>query len=415
MSYIRELAQKTKLSQILFSKITITKKNEMLQVIKQYLLKDENIKAVLSQNSIDVQHATNNGISNVMIDRLMLNQEKIQCMANGIMNVINAPDPIGEVIDGRTLYNGLQLQKKRVPLGVIGIIYESRPNVTVDIAVTCLKASNGVILKGGKEAIHTNKILVDIMKSAISSIGINSDVLSLVEDNSRDVTMEMFKLNQFIDVLIPRGGEALIKTVVDNATIPVIETGVGNCHIYVDKYADINKALNIVMNAKTSRPSVCNSCESLVIHKDIAHEFLPLMKNRFNEKDVKLLGCENTIKIIEADLASEQDFKTEFLDYKISIKIVDNIKEAVNHIQEYTTNHSEAIITDNINRANYFTDNIDAAVVYVNASTRFTDGEEFGMGPEIGISTQKLHARGPMGLKEITSTKYIINGNGQIR
>jgi len=415
MSYIIDLASKTKLAQHDIANATITQKQEILRGIAKSLL--ENTEKIISANKIDLGNAAENGVAPTMLDRLMIDKSRIEGMANGVIQVSDLPDPIGEVLQGNTLPNGLKILKKRVPLGVIGIIYESRPNVTVDAAVLCLKASNAVILRGGKEAINTNIALIGIMQEVIEKYGLNPNIVSLVSDTSREVSTQMMQLNGYIDVLIPRGGAGLINAVIKNATIPVIETGVGNCHVYVDSAAELSMGVNIVNNAKTSRPSVCNACESLLVHKDIAKKFLPMVKAKLDEKNVKLLGCEKTIKILGdcVSLATEQDYATEFLDYIISIKVVDSVEMAIDHIQKYTTHHSEVIVTSNIENADKFTSQVDAAAVYVNASSRFTDGEVFGLGAEIGISTQKIHARGPMGLKELTSQKYIILGNGNIR
>lgn len=415
MSYIIELAKKTKLAQRDIANATQTQKNMLLRAISQALL--DNKSFIIEKNKLDLANAKNNNISDVMVDRLMIDENRIQAMADGVLKVLALQDPIGEILEGKTLPNGLQVEKKRVPLGVIGIIYESRPNVTVDAAVLCLKASNAVILRGGKEAINTNIALTKIMQDAIESQGLNKDIISLVSDTSREVSTQMMKLNGYIDVLIPRGGAGLIKAVVENATVPVIETGVGNCHIYIDDESDLQMGAQILYNAKVSRPSVCNACENLLVHKAVASEFLPIAKKMLDNKNVVLLGCDKTIEILGNSVikATHEDYCTEFLDYKLSVKVVDDLEEAISHIQTYTSHHSEAIITSNINHANEFTSRVDAAAVYVNASTRFTDGEEFGMGAEIGISTQKLHARGPMGLKELTSSKYIIVGNGNIR
>lgn len=415
MSYIIELATKTKAAQSDIANASQTKKNELLNVIANALI--TNTSRIIEQNKIDLANAKQNGISDTMIDRLMIDEKRIEGMVNGIAKVIALPDPIGEILEGKTLPNGLQIQKKRVPLGVIGIIYESRPNVTVDAATLCLKASNAVILRGGKEAIHTNIILTQIMQEAISSQGLNPNIVSLVSDTSREVSTQMMQLNGYINVLIPRGGAGLIQAVIKNATVPVIETGVGNCHVYIDNESDLQMGAEILYNAKVSRPSVCNACENLLVHKAVANEFLPMAKKLLDQNNVVLLGCDKTIEILGDCVieATEEDYLTEFLDYKLSIKVVDDLNQAIEHIQNYTSHHSEAIITNNLQHANEFTARVDAAAVYVNASTRFTDGEVFGLGAEIGISTQKLHARGPMGLKELTSMKYIIMGNGNIR
>lgn len=415
MSYIIDLASKTKLAQGDIANATTTKKQELLREIAKSLL--ENTEKIISANKIDLANASENGVAPTMLDRLMIDKSRVEGMANGVIQVSDLPDPIGEVLQGNTLPNGLKILKKRVPLGVIGIIYESRPNVTVDAAVLCLKASNAVILRGGKEAINTNIALIEIMREVIEKQGLNPNIVSLVSDTSREVSTQMMKLNGYIDVLIPRGGAGLIDAVIKNATVPVIETGVGNCHVYVDSMAELSMGVDIVFNAKTSRPSVCNACESLLVHKDIAEKFLPMVKAKLDEKKVKLLGCEKTIQILGdcVSLATDEDYATEFLDYIISIKVVDTVEMAIEHIQKYTTHHSEVIVTSNIANADKFTSQVDAAAVYVNASSRFTDGEVFGLGAEIGISTQKIHARGPMGLKELTSQKYIVLGNGNIR
>lgn len=415
MSYIIELAQKVKDAQKEIAMLGENDKNELLLAISHALL--QNADKIIDANKKDLQSAKQNGISDTMIDRLMLNHDRIKAISDSVKKVIAFPDPIGEVIDGKALPNGLTIVKKRVPLGVIGIIYESRPNVTVDSAVLCLKSSNAAILRGGKEAINSNSALMEIMQEAIRSNGFNHNMIALIEDTSRETATEMMKLNGYIDVLIPRGGAGLIQAVIQNATVPVIETGVGNCHIYVDSYADLDKAVEIVYNAKTSRPSVCNACESLLVHSAAANKFLPMVKTRLDEKNVALVGCDRTIKLLGdcVQAATDIDYASEFLDYKLSVKIVDNIDEAIQHIQKYTTHHSEAIVTDNINNANEFSNRVDAAVVYINSSTRFTDGEVFGMGAEIGISTQKLHVRGPMGVRELTSMKYIVTGNGNVR
>lgn len=415
MSYIIELAQKVKDAQKEIAMLGENDKNELLLAISHTLL--QNADKIIDANKKDLQSAKQNGISDTMIDRLMLNHDRIKAISDSVKKVIAFPDPIGEVIDGKALPNGLTIVKKRVPLGVIGIIYESRPNVTVDSAVLCLKSSNAAILRGGKEAINSNSALMEIMQEAIRSYGFNHNMIALIEDTSRETATEMMKLNGYIDVLIPRGGAGLIQAVIQNATVPVIETGVGNCHIYVDSYADLDKAVEIVYNAKTSRPSVCNACESLLVHSAAANKFLPMVKARLDEKNVALVGCDRTIKLLGdcVQAATDIDYASEFLDYKLSVKIVDNIDDAIQHIQKYTTHHSEAIVTDNINNASEFSNRVDAAVVYINSSTRFTDGEVFGMGAEIGISTQKLHVRGPMGVRELTSMKYIVTGNGNVR
>lgn len=338
-------------------------------------------------------------------------------MATGVAEVAALSDPIGRILDGKTLKNGLKIEKVTVPMGVIGIIYEARPNVTSDAAALCLKAGSAVILRGGKEAIHSNRAIMDVMRAAIRTVGFPEDCIALVQDTSRQSATELMQLTDYLDVLIPRGGAGLIKSVVENAKVPVIETGVGNCHVYVDENADAEMAVNIVFNAKTSRPSVCNAIETVLVHKSIAQTVLPAMKAALETKNVEIRGCETTKAILGDSIiaATEDDYAKEFLDYILAIRVVDSLDDAINHIARYSTGHSECIVTGNYAAAETFTARVDAAAVYVNASTRFTDGGEFGLGAEIGISTQKLHARGPMGLNELTSMKFIIKGQGQIR
>jgi glutamate-5-semialdehyde dehydrogenase len=351
-----------------------------------------------------------------IIDRLMLNEERIGAIAEGVRQIVELEDPIGEVLSMKKRPNGLVIGQKRVPLGVVGIIYESRPNVTVDAAALCLKTSNSVMLRGSSDAINSNMELVRIMKEALVEAGIKEGAIELVEDTSREIATEFMKLSEYMDVLIPRGGAGLIKAAVKNATVPVIETGIGNCHVYVDESADMEMAYDILINAKTSRTSVCNACESLLVHKSIKDKFLPEAIKRLKEKNVEVRGCEETLKVCSDVIpAKEEDYGTEYLDLIISVKVVDSVEDAINHINKYGTGHSESIVTESYSHSQKFLDHVDAAAVYVNASTRFTDGSEFGFGAELGISTQKMHARGPMGLKELTSTKYIIYGDGQIR
>lgn len=391
------------------------KKNDALHAIANALRKhsDEIIKA----NEKDIENGKNSGMSESLLDRLKLSPERIEGMAQGVEQVAALADPIGRVLDGRTLDNGLKIEKVTVPMGVIGIIYEARPNVTSDAAALCLKAGSAVILRGGKEAINSNKAVANIMRDAIEKAGFPKDCVALVEDTSRQSATELMQLSDYLDVLIPRGGAGLIKSVVNNAKVPVIETGTGNCHVYVDKSADIDMAANIIYNAKTSRPSVCNAIETVLVHKDIANEALPAIKTELDKKNVEIRGCEKTRAILGDSVvpATENDYATEFLDYILSVRVVDDIDAAIEHIAKYSTGHSESIITNDYASAEKFTSCVDSAAVYVNASTRFTDGGEFGLGAEIGISTQKLHARGPMGLNELTSSKYIIKGNGQVR
>jgi len=373
-------------------------------------------KEIIGTNNIDVENARQKGTPEAMLDRLSLNEKRILDMADGIRQVASLPDPIGEVLGMVKRPNGLIIGRTRVPLGVIGIIYESRPNVTADAASLCIKSGNATILRGGSEAINSNKIIAKIMQEAGLKAGLPDGAIELIEDTSRDTAVGLMKLNDYIDVLIPRGGAGLIKTVVQNATIPVIETGTGNCHVYVDAECDMQMAQNIVINAKTSRPSVCNAEETLLVHEAIAKEFLPSMLKSLQEKNVEIRGCEKTMEIYSnITPATELDWATEYNDYIIAVKVVSGIDEAIDHISKYGTKHSEAIVTTNYNNSQRFLAEVDAAAVYVNASTRFTDGFEFGFGAEIGISTQKIHARGPMGLTELTTIKYIIYGNGQIR
>ncbi len=371
---------------------------------------------ILTENYKDIENARANGMKDTMLDRLTLTNDRIDDMISGAEKLLSLDDPVGEVISMWERPNGIKIGKKRVPLGVIGIIYEARPNVTVDAALLCLKTSNAVILKGGKEAINSNIALVNVIKEALKELGFDENFVNIIKDTDRETTLEFMKLNNYLDVLIPRGGAGLIKATLENATVPVIETGTGNCHIYVDENFDPEMALKIIINAKTQRPSVCNACESLLIHKNVANEFLPLVVDKLKKKRVEIRGCENCLSIC-ADVipASEEDFYKEYNDLIISVKIVDGIDEAILHINEHSTGHSECIITNNYFNSEKFLNEIDSACVYVNASTRFTDGFEFGFGAEIGISTQKLHARGPMGLEQLTSIKYIIYGNGQVR
>jgi len=371
---------------------------------------------IIDKNKIDIQNSINKGIGTQMIDRLMLNEDRIKAIAEGVRQIADLEDPVGEVLSMKKRPNGLLIGQKRVPLGVIGIIYESRPNVTVDAASLCLKSSNAVMLRGSGDAINSNKELVKIMKMSLAEAGINEGAIELVEDTSRETAANFMKLNEYLDVLIPRGGAGLIKTALKNSTVPVIQTGTGNCHVYVDEFADLDMAYSILINAKTTRTSVCNSCESLLVHKNIKDKFLAEAVAKLREKNVEVRGCEETVKIIDDVIpATEDDYGREFLDLIISVKVVDSIDEAINHINKYGTGHSEAIVTENYTNSQRFLNEVDAAAVYVNASTRFTDGFEFGFGAEIGISTQKMHARGPMGLKELTTSKYIIYGNGQVR
>ena len=414
MSYTQELGIRAKAAEAVISTAGTRVKNEALAAVSKALI--DNQELIIAENAKDLAAARENGMSEAKQDRLRLDAKRIADMAKGVDELIALGDPIGEIIEGCTRPNGLRITKTRAPLGVIGIIYESRPNVTVDAAALCLKAGNVVILKGGKEAINSNICLGAIMRKAIAGAGLPEDVIQVVENTSRETTTEIMRLNGYIDVLIPRGSAGLIQAVVQNATVPVIETGAGNCHVYVDASADMDMAVDITDNAKTQRPSVCNAIESLLVHKDCAEKFLPLIAERFRAHNVKIYGCERTMAILsEAEKATETEYATEFNDYVIAVKVVDDIDEAIAHIRKYSTRHSECIVTSTLANAEKFQREIDAAAVYVNASTRFTDGGEFGLGAEIGISTQKLHARGPMGLRELTTVKYLINGNGQIR
>ena len=413
MDYIIGLGKSAKVAQVTLADASTALKNKALTAISEALLvnKDDIIKA----NSLDLDNGKANGMSESLLDRLALTEARIKDIANSVLEIVALPDPVGVVKSGSTRPNGLNIEKVAVPMGTIAVIYEARPNVTIDAAALCLKSGNAVILRGGKEAINSNIATANIMRQAIESVGLDKNCIQLVEDTSRETANALMKLNGYIDVLIPRGGAGLINSVVQNATVPVIETGVGNCHIYVDKTADINMAVDIIYNAKTSRPSVCNAAESLVIHKDIAAQALPAIKSKLDEKNVELCGDEYAGNIIDITLATDEDWGKEYLDYKMSIKTVDNVEEAIAHINTYSTGHSEAIITNDYNSAQKFTKLVNSSAVYVNASTRFTDGGQFGFGAEIGISTQKLHARGPIGLPELTTTKFVIRGNGQIR
>ena len=390
-------------------------KNQALEAMASQLLKAT--EAILAANQIDME-AARGKISEVMLDRLFLDQERIEGMAQGIRALIDLPDPIGEVLDTEVLENGLEIQKVRVAMGVIGIIYESRPNVTSDAAALAIKSGNAVVLRTGKDAFHSAQAIVTALKAGLEEAGLNPDLLQLIQDTSRASSLAMMKAKGYLDLLIPRGGAGLIQAVVENAIVPVIETGTGIVHVYVDKEADFQKALAIIENAKTSRPSVCNALEVLLVDRAIASDFLPLVKSRLvddRERSVELRLDEQAQAIISGTAAQEQDFDTEFLDYILAVKVVDGVEEATDHIEAHSTHHSDAIVTENPETAAYFTKQVDSAAVYVNASTRFTDGGQFGLGCEMGISTQKLHARGPMGLREMTSYKYIVSGNGQVR
>ena len=389
-------------------------KNRVLKKAAENLVADAD--AIIAANALDMEHGREKGMSKGLLDRLFLDQSRIEAMAEGLCQVSELDDPIGEVLGMKKRPNGLLIGQKRVPLGVVGIIYEARPNVTADAFALCFKTGNAVILRGGSDALESNKAIVTAIRNGLKKEGIPEDAISLIEDTSHETAREFMRMNGYLDVLIPRGGAGLIRTVVENSTVPVIETGTGNCHIYVDESADFDMALDIIFNAKTQRIGVCNACESTLVHRKIAKEFLPLMKKRLDEKNVEIRADEGARSIVpEFTAATEEDWGKEYLDYILSCKIVDSVDEAIAHINRYNTGHSEAIVTKDYENAQKFLNEVDAAAVYVNASTRFTDGFEFGFGAEIGISTQKLHARGPMGLLALTTTKYIIYGNGQVR
>lgn len=412
MGKVREIAEAAKASKTAMNRLNTIEKNKVLEAMAAGLL--SHTEEIMKQNALDVNAAREKGRTPALIDRLALDKKRIQGMAQGLRDVADLPDPIGEIIHATKRPNGLLIAKQRVPMGVVGIIYEARPNVTADAIGLCLKTSNAVVLKGGSEAIHSNRAIADVLIRAGEAAGMPKGAVGLITDTSREAVVEMMKLNGVIDVLIPRGGGGLIQSVVQNATIPVIETGTGNCHIYVDKSADFDMAVEITVNAKTTRPAVCNAAESLLVNRDIAAEFLPKVFRALREKNVEIRGDAMCQKY-GALPATEEDYATEFLDYVISVRVVDDVDAAIAHINTYGTGHSEAIVTNDYRNAEQFKADVDSAAVYVNASTRFTDGFEFGFGAEIGISTQKLHARGPMGLEELTTTKYVIDGDGQIR
>ncbi|MDO4328230.1 MAG: glutamate-5-semialdehyde dehydrogenase [Lachnospiraceae bacterium] len=411
---LQEIGQRAQAVSRKLGILGVTEKNQGLLAAAKSLIAGQ--EEILAANQKDMEKAAAAGMSQGLLDRLKLTQARIQGMADGLRQVAALDDPVGEVLSMKQRPNGLMIGQKRVPLGVIGIIYEARPNVTADAFGLCFKSGNAVILKGGSDAICSNQAIVACLQRGLLEANLPADAVQLISDTDRAVTQAFMKLNQYVDVLIPRGGAGLIRAVVENSTIPVIETGTGNCHIFVDESADFNMALDIIFNAKTQRIGVCNACESLIIHRKIAAGFLPLLKARLDEKQVEIRGDEEACRIVpEFVKATEEDWGREYLDYMISCKLVDSVEEAIEHINRYNTKHSEAIITKDYANAQKFLNEVDAAAVYVNASTRFTDGCEFGFGAEIGISTQKLHARGPMGLKELTTTKYIIYGNGQVR
>ena len=411
---LEKLGQNAKNAEVILRNLSTNDKNRTLETVAQALV--DHTEEILEANALDVENGKNNQMPEGLIDRLMLNADRIEGMADGLRQLVGLEDPIGEVTGMKKRPNGLLIGQKRVPLGVIGIIYEARPNVTSDAFGLCFKTGNVVILKGGSDAIHSNTAIVKCIREALVSAGITENAIQLIEDTSRETAAEFMKMNQYVDVLIPRGGRGLIKAVVNQSTIPVIETGTGNCHIYVDETADLQMAADIVINAKTQRVGVCNACESLLVNRKVKDAFLPVLAERLKEKHVEVRADKDAGELMPgAVAATEEDWGTEYLDYILSVKVVDSVDDAIAHINKYNTKHSEAIITNDYAHSQKFLDEVDAAAVYVNASTRFTDGNEFGFGAEIGISTQKLHARGPMGLLALTTTKYIIYGSGQVR
>ena len=415
MTFIDTLGQQAKVAGRRIAKLSTAAKNDLLNQVAKALVAESAY--IITENAKDMANAKENGISEIMQDRLLLTEDRIAGIAEGVRQVADLQDPIGQVVRGYTNLDGLKIVQKRVPMGVIAMIFESRPNVSIDAFSLAFKTNNAIILRGGRDAINSNKALVTVARKALENAGITADAVQLVEDTSHEVAEELMAATKYVDLLIPRGGARLIQTVKEKAKVPVIETGVGNCHIYVDKYANLDMATQIVINAKTQRPSVCNAAESLVVHADIAEDFLPNLEKAISKvQAVEFRADEKALKLMEKSVpASPEDFATEFLDYIMSVKVVDSLDEAIGWINTYTTSHSEAIVTQDISRAEQFQDDVDAAAVYVNASTRFTDGFVFGLGAEIGISTQKMHARGPMGLEALTSTKFYINGQGQIR
>lgn len=409
-----QLGKRAKEAENSLRTISTDKKNQVLAAVAEHLCK--NTEALLAANEMDIKNGKANHMPEGLIDRLLLTKERIEGMAEGLRQLVGLEDPIGEITGMKKRPNGLLIGQKRVPLGVIGIIYEARPNVTADAFGLCFKTGNVVILKGGSDAIHSNQAIVDCIRETLKEQGLTEDAIQLISDTSRETAGEFMKMNEYVDVLIPRGGKGLIKAVVNQSTIPVIETGTGNCHIYVDETADLKMAADIILNAKTQRVGVCNACESLLVHADVKDALLPVLAKRLKEKNVEMRADGEALPLMPGAVsATEEDWGTEYLDYILSIRIVYSVEEAIAHINRYNTGHSEAIITENYTHAQKFLDQVDAAAVYVNASTRFTDGFEFGYGAEIGISTQKLHARGPMGLLALTTTKYIIYGSGQTR
>lgn len=413
MTALEQMGQKARAAARVLASAGEKKDRALYRIADAFRKESETIRKA---NEQDLVAAKQNGMSQSLLDRLTLTPQRLESMAQGVEEVAAQPDPVGLVLEGGRRPNGLMIEKITVPLGVIGMIYEARPNVTGDAAALCLKAGNAVILRGGKEALHSNQAIANVMRAALAETGLPEDCVQLVQDVSRQSAIEMMELTGYLDVLIPRGGAGLIQSVVKNARVPVIETGVGNCHVYVDKKADLAMAASIIENAKTSRPSVCNAIETILVHKDVAEKALPLIAEKLAPHHVELRGCERTRQILPQVVpATEEDWKTEYLDYILAVKVVDSQEEAMAHIAAYGSGHSEAIVTDDYAAAETFLNTVDAAAVYVNASTRFTDGGQFGLGAEIGISTQKLHARGPMGLRQLTTTKFLVRGSGQIR
>ena len=410
--YVLKLCKSVKAAQRGLASLNADKKNAAIKRIAEALIK--NTEYIIEENKKDIK-ASEGVIPKTMVDRLSLTEERISAISDSLTQLVALPDPVGEgTVTIRP--NGLKITKTRVPIGVVGMIYEARPNVTVDAAALCIKSGNGAVLRGGKEAVNTNRALIKVMKAALEETSVSPDVIALIDDVTREGTNALMSMKGYVDVLIPRGGKGLIKAVVENATVPVIETGAGNCHIYIDEHADLQKALKVALNAKLSRPSVCNAVETMLVHKAVAKEFLPLFAEASKPSGLEIRGCDETRKILSSVIkADESDYETEYDDYIIAVKVVEGLDEAIEHIRKYTTGHSEAIMTENYGNATKFCRELDAAAVYVNASTRFTDGGEFGFGAEIGISTQKLHTRGPMGLSELTTVKYIVEGDGQVR
>jgi len=414
--YLNDIGARAKACQFVMNRVSTDDKNRALRMVAKALI--DNSEMLIKANEIDVKDSVERGVKASLVDRLTLTEDRIRGMAEGLVQISELPDPIGEELEEFTRPVGLNIKKVRVPIGVIGIIYESRPNVTADAFALCFKASNVSVLRGGKDAINSNKAIVKVIREALKSEGLPEDAVILIENTDREIATEFMRLNKYVDLLIPRGGAGLIKSVVENATIPVIETGTGNCHVYVDETADIDMAVGIIVNAKTQRMGVCNACESLLVHSSLAGKAIPAIYEALTGKNIEIRAGERAFTIcpsLDMNPATEEDYATEFLGPIISLQVVDSLDEAIEHVNRYTTHHSECIVTENMANAEKFMNEIDAACVYVNASTRFTDGFEFGFGGEIGISTQKLHARGPMGLRELTSYKYKIYGNGQVR